>query len=218
MQPDVSPYFALYLPRPKTTLPMEQDYSSGFPYYSTPQRTTTMNYAKRPSWPLAVPEFSMGSPTFSHFSSDTSETGSSPGACVDRHVDVDQLPLQTKDPKLQAYFFRMEKTLRTCHPNALHAETANLTRDIVANPTDIESSIRTVAEALAKAGCRKVEYSKSCAVIANKIFHQLRSTSHDAGASFAECLIGAVMKTFDGYYLKVTAYASGLCFFRLIIG
>jgi len=169
-----------------------------------------MNRTKIPSWPPPIPELPtslMESPTSSQFSSDASDTGSSPGACVDRHVYEDHLPLMTKDPKLQAYFFLMERTLRTCHPAALHAEAVNLTRDIVAKPADVESSIRTVAQTLAKAGYRKVEYSRSCALVAREIFCQLKSTSHDASILFMECLTSAVVEIFDRYYLRVTIYA-----------
>lgn len=148
----------------------------------------------------------MESPTLSQFSCDTSDTNSSPGAW---HVDEDYLPLQAKDPKLQVYFVRMEKTLRTCHPAAIQAEATNLTRDIVANPSDTASSIRTVAETLAKAGYRKVEYSRSCALVAHEIFCQLQSASHDASISFRDRLIGDVMKVFDGYYLKVNLWHLG---------
>lgn len=174
-----------------------------------------MSDTKTSSRPPPIPKLSdslMGSPTLSQYSSDTSDTGSSPGVYVNRHVDENRLPLQAKDPKLQVYFFRMEKALRTCHPAALHAEAANLTRDIVANPTDVTSSIRTVAETLAKAGYRKVEYSRSCALIAREIFCQLQSTLYDASILFRDCLIGAVMKVFDGYYLKVMTYASRTMF------
>ena len=170
-----------------------------------------MYHTKIPSWSPPIPELPtslLESPASSQFSSDASDTGSSPGVCVDQHVYEDQLPLLTKDPKLQAYFFRMDKTLRTCHSAALHAEAVKLTRDIVADPADVESSIRIVAKTLAKAGHRKVEYSRSCALIAHEIFCQLRSTLHDASV-FVECLVGAVMDIFDGYYLGVTTYASG---------
>jgi len=170
-----------------------------------------MNLTKVSSRPPPIPELPnppMDSPISSQFSSDASDTGSSPGAYVDRYVDEDHLPLQVKDPKLQVYFFRMEKTLRTCHPAALSAEAVNLTRDIVSKPADVQSSIRTVAETLAKAGYRKAEYSRSCALIAHEIFCQLQSTSRDASALFKGCLIDSVMEVFDGYYLKVTTYTS----------
>lgn len=106
----------------------------------------------------------------------------------------------------------MEKTLRTCHPAALHTEALNLTRNIVAEPANFASSIRTVAETLAKAGYRKVEYSRSCALIAHEIFWQLQSTSHDTSILFGGYLIDAVMKVFDGYYFKVITYASRAMF------
>ena len=170
-----------------------------------------MGHTKIPSRLPSIPELpnpSMESPASSQFSSSTSDAGSSPGVYVDWHVEEDQLPLQPKDPKLQVYFFRMEKALRTCHPAALHAEAMKLTRDILATPADVESSIQTAAGAIARAGYRKVEYSRSCALIAHEIFCQLQSTSHDASISFRDCLIGAVMKVFDGYYLKVTSCAS----------
>ena len=51
---------------------------------------------------------------------------------MDQHIDEDHPVLQLKDSKLQVYFFRMEKTLHTCHPTALHAE-------------DTPSGTRTVA-------------------------------------------------------------------------
>jgi len=171
-----------------------------------------MNHAKVSSWPPSIPEALnslMESPTISQFSSDTSETGSNPGTWADGYADEDQLPLQTKDPKLQAYFFRMEKALRTCHPAALHAEAVNFTREIVSEPADVQSSIRTAAKTLAKAGYRKVEYSRSCALIAREIFCELQSTSHDASISFRDCLIGSVMKVFNEYYLKVNLWHLG---------
>jgi len=182
-------------------------HSSGFSYYTT--SPTTINHTKATSWPPPVPELPsslIDSPASSQFSSDASDTGGSPEVWGSQNVYEDQLPLLTKDPKLQAYFFRMEKTLRTCHPTALHAEAVNLTRDIVAKPADVESSVRTVAKTLAKAGYRKVEYSRSCALIAQEIFCQLQSTLPDASISFMECLVGAVMEIFDGYYLGVTTY------------
>ena len=108
----------------------------------------------------------------------------------------------------------MERTLRTCHPTALHAEAVSLIRDIVAKPADAESSVRVVAKTLAKAGYRKVEYAKSCALIAHEIFCQLQSTLPDASISFMECLVGAVMETFDGYYLGVTTYTYRATFLR----
>ena len=188
---------------------ISRDHLSGYLCYTISQGTT-MGHTKLSSRPPPIPELPnslMDSPTSSQFSSDTSDTGSSPGGYMDRHVDEDRLPMQTKDPKLQVYFFRMEKALRTCHPAALHAKAVSLTQDITANHTDSASSIRTVAETLARAGCRKVEYSRSCALIAHEIFCQLQSTSHDASISFRDCLIGAVMKVFDGHYLKVTTYA-----------
>lgn len=151
----------------------------------------------------------MESPTYSWSSCDTSDPGSSPGSWVDHQADEDYLPLQVKDPKLQAYFFRMEKTLRTCHPAAVQAEAVNLIRDIVARPTEVASSIQTVAETLAKAGCHKVEYSRTCALIAHEIFHQLRSTSFDASTSFNDYLVDAVMRMFDGYYLGVNLWHLG---------
>ena len=82
-------------------------------------------------------------------------------------------------------------------------EATNLARDIVAKPADIESSIRTVAETISKAGCRKVEYSRSCALIAHEIHCQLQSTSHNASVLFSDCLVSAVMTVFDRHYLKV---------------
>lgn len=187
-----------------------RDHSSGLLCYTIAQGTT-MSHTKTPSRLPTIPELPnspMESPASSQFSSDTSDAGSSPGAYVDRRVDEDYLPLQTKDPKLQAYFFRMERTLRTCHPAALHAEAVKLMQDIVANTSGVESSIRTVVDTLVKAGHRKVEYSRSCALIAHEIFCQLQSISHDASISFGDRLIGAVMKVFDGYYLKVTTCAS----------
>ena len=182
-----------------------RDHSSGFHYYATSQGST-MNHTKTTPWPPPIPELPsslIDSPASSQFSSDASDTGASPGAWVDQHVYEDHLPLLTKDPKLQAYFFRMEKTLRTCHPTALHTEAANLTRDLVVKPMDVES-VRTVAKTLAKAGYRKIEYSRSCALIAHEIFCQLQSTLPDASVSFMECLVGTVTEIFDGYYLGVT--------------
>ena len=174
-----------------------------------------MSQAKVSSWPRSIPKppnSLMDSPTISQYSSGTSDAGSSPGTYVDRHVDEDRLPLQPKDSKLEVYFFRMRKNLDICHPAALYAEAVNLTQDILAKPTDVASSIRAVAETLVKAGCRKIEYSRSCALIAHEIFCQLQSTSHDASISFKDSLVGAVMKVFDGYYLKVTACASRVIF------
>ena len=173
-----------------------------------------MNHNKTLSRLPSIPEIpnSMGSPYSSQFSSDASDTGSSPGAWMDQRVDEDYLPLQVKDPKLQAYFFLMEKALRSCHPAALHVEAEKFTRDILAKPADIESSIRTAAETLARAGYRKVEYSRSCALVAHEIFCRLQSTSHAASVLFRDCLVGAVMKVFDGYYLKVRTCASRAIF------
>ena len=169
-----------------------------------------MNHTRTPSYTLptpTLPNFQMESPTYSQFSCDTSDTGSSPGSWMDHQANEDHLPLQVKDSKLQAYFFRMEKTLRVCLPAAVHAEAMNLTREIVAKPTDVACSIRAVAETLARAGRRKVEYSRSCALIASEIFRELRAISFDAGVSFRSCLVDAVMEAFDGYYLGVTTSA-----------
>ena len=174
-----------------------------------------MSQAEVSSRPPPIPKplrSLMDSPTISQYSSGTSDTGSSPGTYVDRHIDEDHPVLQPKDSKLQVYFFRMEKTLRTCHPAALHAEAVSLTEDILAKPTDVASSIRSVAGILAKAGCRKVEYSRSCALIVHDIFCQLQSTSHEASISFRDCLISAVMKVFDGHYHKVTGCISRAVF------
>ena len=174
-----------------------------------------MSHTTVSSWPSSIPEppsSLMESPTILQYSPDSSVTGSSPDTRVDGYVDEDRLPLLPKDPKLQVYFIRMEKALRTCHPAAIHAEVVNLARDIVGERTDVTSSIGTVAETLVKAGCRKVEYSRSCALIAHEIFSQLESTSHDASISFKDSLIGAVMKVFDGHYFKVTAYTSRIMF------
>lgn len=171
-----------------------------------------MNHIRTPSYTLptpTLPNFQMESPTYSQFSCDTSDTGSSPGSWMDHQANEDHLPLQVKDPKLQAYFFRMEKTLRVCLPAAVHAEAMNLTCEIVAKPTDVASSIRTVAETLARAGRRKVEYSRSCALIASEIFRELRAISFDAGVSFRNCLVDAVMEAFDGYYLGVNLWHLG---------
>ena len=196
-----------------------RDHSSGHLCYATFQGTT-MRHTETSSRPSPTPDLPT-SPVNFQFPFGVSDTGPSSGAWVDQHADEYRLPLQTKDPKLQAYFFLMEKTLRTCHPAALHAEAVNLTRDIVAKPTDVESSIRTVAETLAKAGYRKVEYSRSCALIAHEIFCQLQSTSHNASISFRDCLIDAVMNVFDGYYLKASKhlrFPDYIRFFQLTIG
>jgi hypothetical protein len=122
---------------------------------------------------------------------------------MEQRVDDDRLVLLEKDPKLQSYFFRMERALRTCEPAAIQAQVTNLMRDITANPPEVASSIQAVAEKLAKAGYRKVEYSRSCALIARDIFRQLQSTSQSASNSFRDHLSGAVTEAFKGYYLKV---------------
>jgi len=171
-----------------------------------------MSQAEVSSWPPPVPgyfNYLMDSPTTSQYSPDTSDAGSSPGICVDRHVDEDRIPPRPRDPALQAYFLQMEKSLRTCHPAALRAEAENLTRDILAEQTDVASSIRSMAEKLAKAGCRKVEYSRSCAFIAHEVFCQLQSTSHDASISFRDFLVSAVMKVFGEYYHKANLWRFG---------
>lgn len=194
-----------------------RDHTSGFPYYTTSQGTTK-NHTKATPWSPSIhelPNSLIDSPASSQFSSDASDTGASPDAWADQHVYEDHLPLLTKDPKLQAYFFRMEKTLRTCHRAAIHAEAVNLTRDIVAKPADVETSVRMVATTLAKAGHRKVEYSRSCALIAHEIFCQLQSTLPDASTSFMECLVGAAMEIFDGYFLGVTTDAYRAMFLRV---
>ena len=198
---------------------IKRDHSSGFLCYTMSQGTM-MSHTKVSSRPPPTPEppmIMMQSPTVSQYSSDTSDAGLSPGIRVDRHADEDRLPLQAKDSKLQAYFFRMERALRTCHPAALCAEAVNLTSDIVTKPMDVASSIRGVAESLTKAGYRKVEYSRSCALIAHEVFCQLRSTSSDAGILFRDSLIDEVMKVFEGYYFKVTVCVLELPFFYLII-
>jgi len=171
-----------------------------------------MSCAKVSSRPLPIPAFP-NSPASSQFSSGTSDTGSSPGVRMDRNAYEDRLPLRAKDSKLQVYFFRMDNALRTCHPAMLHAEALNLTRDIVTESADITSQTQAVAETLAKAGCRRVEYSRSCAIIAHEIFWQLQSTSHDASILFRDYLIDVVMKVFDGYYLRVITYVSRVTFF-----
>lgn len=185
-----------------------RDHLSGLLCYNVSQGKT-MSHTQASSRPPPTSEFPtshMESPTLSQFSCDTSDTNSSPGAWPDQHIDQDHLPLQVKDAKLQVHFFRMEKTLRTCHPAAVYAEAVNLTKEIVAGPVDVASSIQTVAETLTRAGCRRVEYSRSCALIAHEIFCQLQSTSYDASISFRDSLIHAAMKLFEGYYLKVSAY------------
>jgi len=184
---------------------------SGLLSYTISQGTST-SQTKVSSWRHPIPELSnspMNSPTISQYSSGTSDTGSSPGTRVDRHVHENPLPRQPKDPKLQVYFYRMEKNLRTCHPAEIHTEVVNLAQDILDKPTDAGSSVQSIAETLAKAGCRKVEYSRTCALMAHEIFCQLQSTSHGTSISFMDSLISAVMKVFDGYYLNVTAFASG---------
>lgn len=188
-----------------------RDHMSGLHCY-TVSSGTTINHTKLSSQPPSVPPLpnaQMESPTYSYSSCDTSDASSSPGSWTDPQFNEGHLPLQVKDPKLQVYFFRMEKTLRTCHPAAIQAEALNLAQEIVANPVNIGTSIRTVAETLAKAGCRKVEYSRTCGLIAHEIFHQLRSTSLDASASFRDCLIDVVMRVFDGYYLGVNLWHLG---------
>lgn len=165
---------------------------------------TSINRTKVPSSLPPIPELpdlQMESPTYSHSSSDTGDTHWS--AWTDQGVDEDYLPLLVKDTKLQVYFLRMEMTLRVIHHAAIHAEAIKLTRDMLTNSMDVGSSIQTVAETLARAGYRKAEYSRSCALVAHEIFCQLRSISDEASQSFRDHLIGAVMKVFDGYYLKV---------------
>ena len=187
---------------------------SGLHAYTISQGTST-SQTKVTSWRSLVRETSnslMGSPTISQYSSGTSDTGSSPGTRVDQHVYEYQLPIQPRDTTLQLYFHRMEKNLRTCHPTAIHTEAVNLARDILDKPMDAGSSIQSVVETIVKAGCRKVEYSRSCALVAHEIFCQLQSTSHEASISFRDSLISAVMKIFDGYYFKVNACASGYLF------
>jgi hypothetical protein len=189
------------------------DHFSGLSTYTISQGTTIRQIKVSPQPPF-TPKRHMDSPTISQYSSDTSDTGSSPGTYADWQAE-EQLPLQPKDSKLQAYFYRMEVNLRTCHSAALQAEAANFTRDILAKPTDV-SSIRGVAETLAKAGYRKIEHSRSWALIAHDIFCQLQSTSHDASVSFRDSLVDAVMEVFDGYYLKVIGCASQAVFHLII--
>lgn len=189
-----------------------RDHSSGLHCYMVSQGTS-MNHAKVSSQPILIPTPSnsqMESPVYYYQSScDTSDASSSPGSWVDHQANEDRLPMQVKDPKLQAYFYRMQKALLTCHPAAIQAEAESLARDIVAKPTEVEPSIRRVAETLARAGCRKVEYSRSCALVAHEIFCRLRSTSFDASSSFRNCLIDEVVKVFDGYYLGVNLWHLG---------
>ena len=167
-----------------------------------------------------LPDYQMESPTYSQSSCDTSETHWGAGSWAEQKIDEDYLPLLVKDTKLQLYFLRMELALRPFHPAAIQAEAVNLTREIVAKPTEIASSIQTVAETLARAGYRKVESSRSCALIALEVFYQLRSISESAGDSFRGCLIGAVMKVFEGYYLKVflLCFLGRVYFTLLMIG
>jgi len=190
---------------------IRQDHRTGLLSYTISREIST-SQTKLTSWRYPIPEppnSSMNSPTISRYSSGTSDTGSSPGTRVDQHVYENHLPMQPRDPKLQLYFHRMEKKLRTCHPTAIHTEAVNLARDILDKPADAGSSIRSVAETIVKAGYRKVEYSRSCALIAHEIFCQLQSTSHGTSISFRDSLISAVMEVFDGYYFKVNACASG---------
>jgi hypothetical protein len=184
-----------------------RNHQPGLLYYTGPQGATIGRANVSSSLPPIpeVPDSRMESPTYSQSSCDTSETHWSSGAWMDRRVDEDYLPLLVKDTKLQVYFMRMEKALSTFHPAAIHAEAMNLTGDMVANTTDVASSVRTTAETVARAGYRKVEYSRSCALIAQEIFYQLRSVSEHASEMFREFLIGAVMNVFDGYYLNVFA-------------
>lgn len=190
---------------------IRQDYMSGLLCY-TVSRGISTSQTKLTSWRPPIPEppnSLMNSPTISRYSSDTSDTGSSPGTPVDQHVYENNLPMQRKDPKLQLHFLQMEKKLRTCHPTTIHTEAVNLARDILDKPADAGSSIRSVAETIVKAGCQKVEYSRSCALIAHEIFCQLQSTLHGTSIWFRDSLISAVMKVFDGHYLQVNACASG---------
>lgn len=187
-----------------------RDHLSGLLHYTVPQGTTISRTKLSFNLPPIPehPDSQMESPAHSHSSCDTGDSHWGAGAWVDRSFDEVHLPLLVKDTKLQVYFSRMERALSTCHPAAIHAEAVNLTQDIVAKPTDVGSSIQTVAETLAKAGCRKVEYSRSCAFIAHEVLHQLRSISDSASDLFRGCLIGAVMKVFEGHYLKVFTCAS----------
>ena len=188
-------------------------------YFTVPQGRTTSHTNVSPSLsPIPeLPDSQMESPTPTQSSCDTGDTHWGSGDWMDRQVDEDCLPLLVKDTKLQVYFWRMEMTLRTHHPDAILAEAVNLARDVMVNPTEVASSIQTVAETIARAGYQKVEHSRSCAFIAHDIFYQLRSISENASDSFRECLVSAVMKVFDRYYLKVFTYAAWLCS-SLIIG
>lgn len=150
-----------------------------------------------------VPDSQMESPTYSQSSCDTSETHWSAGASTDGRGNDDHLHLLVKDTKLQLYFMRMERELCTCPPAAIDAEVVKLTREIMAKPTEVGTSIQTAAETVARAGYRKVEYSRSCALLAYEIFYQLGSVSDDASGLFRDHLIGTVMKVFEGHYLNV---------------
>lgn len=170
-----------------------------------------MSHTKVSSAPAPTSELpnpTMESPISSE-SSDTSDASSSPGTSVEWPIDEDRLPLERKDPKLQAYFFRMERALRTCHPAALHAEAVNLAQGIDPEAVDLLPSVEAVAEMVAKAGCRKVEYSRSCALVAREIFYQLQSTSQATSISFRDCLIGSAMKVFNKHYVKVNLWHLG---------
>ena len=156
---------------------------------------STSEHSKSPTKSRAVSQYSSG----------TSDTGSSPGTYPSQCIEIDCPPLILKDTALQLYYIHMQKALRTCHPAALRAETSILTRGLRAEPDDSPR----VAKIIAKAGCRKIEYSRSCALIAHGIFCQV---SPEEASLFGKSLVDAVMEVFESYYLGVTVCASRVTF------
>lgn len=190
---------------------ISSDRRCGLSYFTLSQGTSIASAEAR-SWSCStseLPNSRTESPATSRYSSRTSDTGSSPDTSLDQGVGKILLPLVVKDSKLQLHYIHMQKALRTCHPAALLAETSNLMPDLMAEPDDVASSMRRVAETLTKAGCSKIEYTRSCALIAHAIFCQVRSVSLEEAGLFGNSLVGAVNGLFNEYNeSKVTACAS----------
>lgn len=134
----------------------------------------------------------------------------SPGTSdtADRYFKEDPLPLEVKDTHLQLYYVHMQWALRTCHPMLLGDEVSNLMDTLEVEGDHAESSIPRLAKILAQAGYQKIEYSRSCALVAYEIHRRVRSISPAASELFVRSLVCAVTEVFRGYYFEVPACAS----------
>lgn len=190
------------------------DQRSGLLYYTMAKGTSIGDTAVRSRSHLTLErsDSRMEPSAMFQYSSGITDTGSSLGIYADQYVEEDPLPRLEKDSTLQLYYIHMQRALRTCHPVALCAETSKLWEDVATKGDDVKVSMPRMAGTLAGAGCRKIEYSRSCALIAHGILCQVQEISPTGADLFVESLVGAVMEVFDQHYLKVTACVSQATF------